>query len=299
MRIGTSESDAARADVIDVRAVVAEVWRGRWWIAASTLVFTIGFVTVALVMTPIFRSTAVLVPALPDADIGIGGLGAALGELGGLASLAGVNFASGAPQTEEALAVIRSRQFLERFISENELLPVLFPDKWDFERNRWKVAEAERPTPSKAYRYFSKKVLLVTQDKKSKLVTLQIDWRDREQAAIWANELVRRINAEMQTRVIGQSEASIKYLQTEFSRTSEVSIREAISRLMEAQIKQRMVANVTQEYAFRVVDRAMAPDRDEKVSPRRTLMAIAGCLLGLTLGIAGVLIVNRLRPPYA
>lgn len=284
------------SDSIELRRVITQLWRRRWWIAASTALVTAGFIAIALTMTPIYRSTAVLVPASSDADIGTGGLSAALGQLGGLASLAGLSLSTGTAQTEEALAVMRSRQFIERFIADNNLMPTLFPKKWDPNRRQWKVPEAGRPTPSQSYRYFSKKVLSVTQDKKSKLVTLQIYWRDRQQAAAWANEFVRRINAEMRSRVISQSDASIKYLQTELSKTSEVSIREAISRLMEAQIKQRMIANVTQEYAFRVVDQAMIPDRDEKVTPRRTLMAIAGFLLGLTIGIVGAIWFERFRP---
>ncbi len=174
-------------------------------------------------------------------------------------------------------------------------MPLLFPKRWNSAKKQWNDPERDEPTQSMAYRYFSRKILLVTQDKKSKLVTLQIYWRDREQAAEWANEIVQRINAEMRARVISQSDASIRYLQAELAKTAEVSIREAISRLMEVQIKQRMIANVTQEYAFRIVDRAAVPDRDEKVSPRRTLLAIAGFLLGLTFGVAGVLLLENFR----
>lgn len=288
-------SHSASSDAIDISAAIVVLWKRRWWIAASTFLFTVGFIAAALTITPIFRSTAVLVPAIGDSELGLGGIGGTLGQLGGLATLAGVSLSSGAAQTDEALAVMRSRQFIERFIEDKDLMPLLFPKRWNSAKKQWNDPERDEPTQSMAYRYFSRKILLVTQDKKSKLVTLQIYWRDREQAAEWANEIVQRINAEMRARVISQSDASIRYLQAELAKTAEVSIREAISRLMEVQIKQRMIANVTQEYAFRIVDRAAVPDRDEKVSPRRTLLAIAGFLLGLTFGVAGVLLLENFR----
>lgn len=285
---------------VDVRAVMGELWRGRFWILASVIVCTAAFSAIAFLTTPVYRATAVLMPAGADRGIGrgigVGELGGAFGQLSGLMSLAGINLGSAATTTEESLAVLRSQQFIESFILDNGLMPLLFADQWDSARKTWAVPERNRPTPRKAFRYFSRKVMSVTQDRKTGLVTLQIQWKDREQAAEWANELVQRINAEMRKRAIKQSSASIKYLQDEFNKTSEVSIREAISRLIEAQIKQRMLATVTQEYAFRFVDKASPPDKDERVKPRRRLLVASGFLLGLALGSAGVLLAGALGP---
>jgi uncharacterized protein involved in exopolysaccharide biosynthesis len=58
-----------------------------------------------------------------------------------------------------------------------------------------------------------------------------------------------------------------------------------INRLMEAEINRRMLANVTQEYAFRIVDRALVPDKADIVRPRKTVLLIGGPVLGLVVGI--------------
>jgi uncharacterized protein involved in exopolysaccharide biosynthesis len=57
-------------------------------------------------------------------------------------------------------------------------------------------------------------------------------------------------------------------------------MREAIPRLMEAQIKQRMLANVLHEYAFRVVDSAMPPDKADRIRPNKPLLVAAGVFGG-------------------
>jgi uncharacterized protein involved in exopolysaccharide biosynthesis len=46
-----------------------------------------------------------------------------------------------------------------------------------------------------------------------------------------------------------------------------------------------MVANVTHEYAFRVVDKAMPPDIDDPVRPRKLMLLLAGPFVGLVAGV--------------
>jgi LPS O-antigen subunit length determinant protein (WzzB/FepE family) len=105
------------------------------------------------------------------------------------------------------------------------------------------------------------------------------------------------LNEEMRQRAIRQSEASIGFLRNELDATNVMEIREAINRLMEGQIRQRMLANVTQEYAFRVVDRALVPDFTDKVRPKKAIMMLVGGMLGAMLGIAIVLLRDFMRAP--
>lgn len=277
-------------ETIDIRALIATLWARRWWIVASTFVCAVLAFAAAMYMTPMFRAATILVPVNTERG---GGMDAALGQLGGLASLAGLNLGGGDMEREEALAVLRSREFTEAFIRDKNLLPVLFHKKWDGEGQRWR-ADVKPPTPWQAYKYFNKSVRTVLHDKKTNLVTVQVDWKDGKLAAEWANELVQRLNAEMRARAIAHADASVGYLERELQATSTVATREAINRLIESQIKKRMFANVTQEYAFRTVDRAMAPDDDDPIRPNKVLMLASGILVG---GILGVVIVLLLGQP--
>jgi hypothetical protein len=226
-----------------------------------------------------------------------GGLGASLagslGSFGGLASLAGIGMVGENVETEASLAVLRSREFTEKFIREKNLMPVLFEDAWDSTTNNWKDP-ANPPTLARGFRVFNTAIRAVSRDKRTQLVTMTIDWHDREQAAEWANELIERLNAEMRARAIAKSTASVGFLEQELPKTPLLGTQEAINRLIEAQIKQRMVANVTQEYAFRVVDRALVPDRLDKVWPKGSVLFPMGLLLGGMVGVFGVLIASWL-----
>ncbi len=276
---------------IDVRTLFVSIWKRRFWVVGIVSLFAFGAFSASFLITPTYRATTVLVPA-EVGSTGGGALGSALSQFGGLAALAGVDIGSSGSSTEESLAVLRSREFTEAFIRDEGLMPELFP----------RAARGESrnpPTPAKANRLFDREIRTVLRDTRSGLVTVQIEWRDPVMAAEWANILVNRLNAEMRARAIAKTNASVGYLERELMNTAIVDTRAAISRLMEAQINQRMLANVTEEYALRVVDRALPPDADDFVRPRRLLLTTLSGVVGLVLAIFGCLLVRRSEGPRA
>jgi uncharacterized protein involved in exopolysaccharide biosynthesis len=279
--------EARYDDDIDLSLVIMRLWAARRWIIACVIVSTAAFAAYAFLSTRIYSAATVFISASADRS----GLGDSLSGLGGLASLAGINLSAlggGAAETQEALAVLKSRQFTEVFIRERDLMPEFFPNAWDETTKSWKPGKLP-PTLAKAYKYFNTKVRHIVEDKKTGLIELRINWKDRNEAAAWANELVDRLNQEMRRRAMVSADASVGYLEKELQATDQVATREAINRLIETQVKQRMLANVTQEYAFRVVDKALPADANDPVKPRKLLLLVAGPLVGGVFGVAAVL----------
>jgi uncharacterized protein involved in exopolysaccharide biosynthesis len=273
---------------MDLRLMAARLKARWWWIAISVVLFGAAFITANHVLTPIYRASIVLIPAKNDKemDSGSSGLG---GGIGGMASLVGINLGGNDSDTEEALAVLKSRQFTDSFIRDLNLMPVLYAKIWDAQTGKWNVDERHQPTASRAFRYFDKKIRAVVPEKKTSLITLNIDWTDRIAAAKWANLLVARLNLEMRQREMARADSAVGYLEKEFESTTAVATREAIGHLIEAQVKKRMLATVTQDFAFRVIDPATPPDKDEMHFPNKFVMAIAGPIVGLIMGVCAVL----------
>lgn len=144
-----------------------DLWRAlaryKLMIIVITLLATAAAVTVALMTTPIYRAEVLLAPVSDDEQ---GAMGAIASQLGGIASLAGINMGSGGGSTAQALATLTSRRFINDFIAENKLMPVLFADKWDVTSKTWKVkSPSDEPTMGTAYETF-KNILVVNSDKK-------------------------------------------------------------------------------------------------------------------------------------
>jgi uncharacterized protein involved in exopolysaccharide biosynthesis len=289
-------ADASLTDVeMDLAELMRLLWARRLMLAGIVAVFVGLAVAAGFVLTPIYRSSALLVPAEVEAT-GMTSLLGGLGELGGLAALAGLDLGGNGNATAESLAVLRSRSFTEAFLKDLDLMPLLFEDEWDPSANRWRDPD-DAPTMSDGYKYFDQELRSVQQDLRTGLVTVRVDWRDPEVAANWTNALVDRLNAEMRRRAIERTNAAVKYLEQELAKTVIVDTRTAIGRLMETQINQRMLANVTEEYAFRVIDRALPSDDDDPVRPRKLVMIVTAAAAGLLVGIVVVLATRRSRRP--
>ncbi len=275
---------------IDLSAVAHTLWSKRLWIVASVIVVSLPFVAAAFLMDPVYRAATLLADARADSG-STSSLSSALNQLGSLASLARINV-GGVNQVEEALAVMRSREFTEGFIQEENMLPELFPALWDASTQQWNVPEEQRPTVTQGYRLFDSIRSTAQPGGRGGLVTVSIEWGDRTAAARWANALVARLNAEMRDRAIASTRLSVSFLEKELSATSTIDTRQAINRLMEAQINQRMLANVTQEYAFRVVEKALPPEPDDVVRPNKLVLVALGPTIGFVFGVFAVLVVN-------
>ncbi|TOO02677.1 Wzz/FepE/Etk N-terminal domain-containing protein, partial [Vibrio parahaemolyticus] len=165
-------------DEIDLRELFKALWKGKWIIVVATFIFAIGSVLYSLSLPDIYKSDALLAPA--ESSNG-GGLSKMAGQLGGLAALAGVNLGGGeTSQTDLAVQVMKSRQFVAAFINKHDLLvPLMAAKGWDLANNKlilneelynqttgdWlreaKDLRGVEPTEQEAYEVFIKDILTV------------------------------------------------------------------------------------------------------------------------------------------
>ena len=105
-------------DNVDLRELFAVLWTGRIKIVAITAIFAIVSLIYALSVPNQYKATALL----SSADSSGGGLSGALGQLGGLASLAGVSLGGGNNSDGKvAIKIMQSWSFIEGFIDNNNL----------------------------------------------------------------------------------------------------------------------------------------------------------------------------------
>jgi uncharacterized protein involved in exopolysaccharide biosynthesis len=261
-------------------------------IAAIALACGLLAAAAAFLMTPIYRSQVLLAPVPEAAE---GSISGTAGQLADLAGFAGLDLRRSGGK-EEAVALLRSRILVERFIQEHDLLPVLFPEEWDSGQKAWAVDDPEEaPTLGDAYEFFDERIRRVEEDRKTGLVMLTIEWRDRQLAAAWANALVASVNRYTRQRAVQEAEKSLDYLNRELAKTNVVGIQQVLYRLIEAEVKNITLANVREEYSFRVVDPPAIADADAYIKPQRALIIALGLLLGALGAITGALAWHSLK----
>jgi LPS O-antigen subunit length determinant protein (WzzB/FepE family) len=254
-------------------------WR---WLVAFGFTGALIAAIIAINTAPVFRAQVKAVLVDPSE---VGGASALRNQLGGLAALAGLDMGNGAGRKQEAYATLTSAGFARDFILTENLKPVLYAEIWDPEAKKWRDGEKE-PTLESAVVRFMSKVMFVNLDVRNGMVDVAMEWTSPAVAANWANLAVAKANERIRAQARSSAARSIEYLNEELAKTSVVELRQAIHRLIEVQINNAMLANVQSEYAFRVVDSAVAPEK--RVRPKRIVMVLGGGVLG---GVAGVLFI--------
>lgn len=251
-----------------------------------TIVLTTALaVVIAFLLPPTYRAQTVLVPTINDSR-NTSASGLSTSGIGALASRFGLGGVAGSVDaSQEVIATLQSRSFLEAFIAAHDLLPILFADRWDSVGKKWVVDKEDVPERSDAVKKILEDVLEVRADAQTGLITIKIDWKDPNLAAMWANDLVKRINFLMRTKAIEEAEGSLKYLRVELEKTQPIEIRQSLYGLIETNLNRISLANGRTEYAFRVIDPAVAPKMDDFVSPKRAVIILVGVVFGLFLGI--------------
>ncbi|MEH8223507.1 Wzz/FepE/Etk N-terminal domain-containing protein [Aeromonas veronii] len=292
-------------DEIDLRELFASLWRGKWWIVASTLVGAVIAVVVAISLPNIYRSEALLAPSAEQQG---GGLAAIAAQFGGLASLAGVNLSGGGGPDKTAIAVEigKSRQFLSRFIRQHQLevplMAVTKADKvtgelvidenaYDVTSNKWvrevPPGKSVEPTDWELVKKFLD-IASISKDAKSGLVTVAVEYYSPESAKQWVDWLVADLNEAMKLRDQTDATRNISYLKAQLEKTPVADMQKVFYQLIEDQTKTLMLTEVNQEYVFKTLDPAVVAE--EKAKPKRALIAVLGTLLGGMLGVMIVLV---------
>jgi uncharacterized protein involved in exopolysaccharide biosynthesis len=274
---------------VSARELMILVWRHRWLLASLALIGAAAAGIAAQFVSKKYQAVTVLSPvASQSSTSALGSLGSAVSsQLGNIASIAGLSFSSSAGARAEAIATLQSDELTVRYIEENNLLPVLFSRQWDASRGQWKTTDPDRiPTPWKADQYFGTSVRQVTENNKTGLVTLTITWRDPRLAAQWANGLVKLTNSFLRDRAIAESQRNIAYLKEQAAATDVVEVRQSIYSLMESEIKTEMIARGREQYALKVIDPAMQPER--AVYPKPSLWIAGGFAGGVLLALVAI-----------
>jgi uncharacterized protein involved in exopolysaccharide biosynthesis len=256
-------------------AIASQVWRGR-----DVLDFH------SLVLAPSTAQRVSLGYAMGDLQPSL----SAATNAGSVNALTRLGLDTSRAATEEAVAVLLSRELGDAFISDENLAPLFFDRPWASFLGRWTGTTGEPPTEQDAFEFFSNSVRRVIRDERTGFISLQITWRDPEVAAAWANELVGRLNARLRERAIERANASLQALEEALAVVTLTDARQALNSLVERQLNERLLASISDEYAFRIIDHALPPDKNDVVWPRTLLMLIVGTSVGFLVGLTLVMV---------
>ena len=292
--------------------LITIVWERKFFIGFIVLVCVVIAAIYSLLLTPVYRSEALLRPAR-DVTSGSNELGAGLGGLAKLGAIAGLG--SQSADVEEAVAILNSRSFTMSLLLEDGFIYKIYDEFWDADAQKWRsgketflsnvkkkyreivesLATAKTyvppatsgysgPSLEEAVDLFEVQVRNVSLDRRTGFVRLSIDWKDPVVARDWIVRMISRLNEETRRQAVQEAETTLRYLREAYEREENQGLRSTMLRLFEGQLEKAMVAEVKKNFSLEYIDEPFVPE--QRVKPRRTLIVVVTFLVSFVMASA-------------
>lgn len=299
-------------DEIDLLEMARTIWRGRKLILCIVIICTLATIILSLTMTNIYTAKAVIKPVMPDRATSR--FSSLASQYGGLAGMVGIAMPNPSSSVEIA-NLLKSNVLKKEMIERYQLLPILFPKRWDPDNKTWKKPGVSlnplallaklRPADPKAPQKEPGKpdtwdgiralnnIVKISHNIKEDVITIAADFDDAETAAQIVDYYIVTLNEHMSSEARRIATINKEYLEKQLLETNDALVQQKIYSLIAEKIETMMMAEVNEGFAFKVLDPPMTPDRKSK--PKRAQMVVLAFTVSLFIGVFVVLFREYLR----
>ena len=200
---------------------------------------------------------------------------------------------SGDPRVYKVIELLNSRDFILNFIEKYNLKRDIFAVK-SYEKDTGQILyssivdnegnwiRGKEPNNDATFQTF-KAYYNVSYDVESGFIHISAIHYSQFKAKEWVQLLVFEVNELLRKIDLTNAEASIDYYKQQISESISEDLINVTTRLLEGELRKKMLANVRQDYALMPLDPAYFPD--DKFSPSRLLILIFSIFLSALIGI--------------
>jgi uncharacterized protein involved in exopolysaccharide biosynthesis len=269
-----------------VNGLLHEVWKRRASLVVIWLL-VMSFVAIRVfTMETLYASSALLRPLPLEqvqemSDGGIGGTS--------VRSL----LSRGSTRDDFAVAAfLRSRQLMDAVVSELDLKPELFPERWDVSEDEWIEARGGEPSDGAARRLLDRS-FDATYDEFTGLLLLEVRWNDPERAREIADAFLDLADRLLRRAAVAEGERRIEELEREMETAAIGEVGVYLAEEMTRAVSTLTSIKARARYAFRVIDPPVVPDR-RSWPPRLMLLLLSGLVTAaVEVGVVGGQVLRR------
>lgn len=289
---------------MDFNEILNVLWKGKWYIMASTILFIIIAFTYSFSLPNIYQSKALLSPVGEQNS-----MNSAMKSYGGIASLAGINLPSQASGSNsvKALDKLKSLSFFTDNILPNIFLPDLMAIKsWDSRTNTiiydkkdfnpdtqtwirdFGYPQTQIPSAQESFRVFMTENLNFSQNQDTGFITISIKHQSPYVAQAWTELVVKELNYFFRVKDKAEAQSSMIFLNNQMAKTSLAEMRQVIAQLLQQKTQKMTLIEASDFYVFDYIDPPAV--MEQKAEPQRAIIVVIGAFLGIILGMFIVLI---------
>lgn len=205
--------------------------------------------------------------------------------LGGLSGL-GLNPSQNS-NISQIQILLKGQELAETVIRKKDLMPHLYPGKWDKEKGAWK--KGERPSLREGVAKLQGMISVTSQPK---YMLLEVEVRSREADLSFSilESYLESLHESVRRGALKNLEANRRFLDSQLTHISDPMLRERVQELNATQIESALFLGAT---AFDMPEGPHKPWRPEK--PKRVRILIFSILIGCLASCALVLAEQQIR----
>ncbi len=277
--------------------VILVKWK---FIAVITGIVSVLTLVVSFLLTPIYRSTAVILPINEPITPLIEG--------SGLSSLVGLIGIGGGSSSSTIKVILKSNSIKENIINRHDMMGILFEDERDKKNNKWKD---EPPTIWDGIRKMDD-LVIIEEDRKTGAISISTDYRDPSIAADISKWFIEELRKTLQEKsfsmarnqrenieeIIGSLKGHLKVPEgdiPDFSvfmrKMRDLEISEKAYEELLVQYYLAKFKEAKEDIVFQVIDEAKPPDKP--IRPKKVKNTLIGFFISLLACTFYVLLTNK------
>ncbi len=290
------ENDIARSHYQgdDLIAYWRVVRKSRLFIMTLAAISVISTALYSIFLTDVYEAAAIIAPVSGKDNVQdrLSAFSQQFGMIPGLSMPA-------SSSSSEIVNTLNSNILRREVIERNNLMPLLFPERWDKGSGAWREEKAGKgpfmylaaispwrkddgaPTMWDGVRSL-KAIIRVKSNPKDNTITVSADTYDPGLSARLVGSFLAALNDHVSGESKRVADSTRRYLEGQLRSTADPLIRQKIYNLIAHQIEVAMMSEVKENFAFKVIDPPQAPDR--KVGPKRLRMVSLSLALSLFAG---------------
>ena len=294
----SSENQSNSNNEFEISSIINILLAKKALILSFSMIFFILALIVSLNISDKYRSKALLAPSAQSESPS-----SMLGSYSAIAGIAGLNIPQ-SPQnkSQEALKRLSSFEFFVSsfypFINKEDLIAA---EGWDKESNTIKYdkrifdpAIKEKNdfvisafSEQEAFEIFSE-FFIINEEDRDGFLMISVDHFSPYVSKEWLELIIRNINESM--REIDKKAAvdAIDFLNAKLLENNLSEIDDVISKILESQMQTLMMASISNDYVFKIIDKPVAPEK--RIYPNRIRIILFGFILGFVSGCLIVLL---------
>ena len=192
-------------------------------------------------------------------------------------------------KTSKYLAILISRNFLLKFIEEQNIAKNLFEEDWNSKKSDW----TKTPPSENSLHRKLKKAIEVERELATGIIKVSFTWHDKQFASDNLNKLIDQLNNHIRLNAVEEYRDQLNFIEDQIKKTNLNQVRSVLFNIVENLSSSIMIAETRMQYAFKVIDYSSPPEF--RFFPQRTNLVILWTFIGFFLSCVLTLLVNILK----